>query len=182
MRVLILAVALCAAAPCQALTLKWNATRTDVTLSGDINGGDAERIINAISASSAPPHYLHLDSKGGDLAEARQLVLFVRAYGFMTVAESVCASACFAVWFAGKRRFVQPTSRIGIHAASAFNTATGRWVQNAESSVATAGVVALYRKLSVPAYLISQMAQTPPSQMYYLTSDDMLTCGAEILP
>jgi len=179
---LILAVALYATAlPCQALTLKWNATRTDITLSGDINVGDSERIINAISASAAPPHYIHLDSKGGDLGEARQLVRFVQAWRFRTVVEGVCASACFAIWLAGSARYVRTTSRIGIHSASAFNTATGKWVENGESAEATTKVANLYRKLNVPDYLISRMIETRPSSMYYLDQQDLSELGAHVM-
>jgi hypothetical protein len=136
-----------------------------------IEVGDSARIINAISASSAPPHYIHLNSKGGDLGEARELVRFVQAWRFRTVAEEVCASACFAVFMAGTTRTVMPGTRIGIHSASAWNAATGKW--DHRDGQATAALARLYKTLGVPDYLVELMTATPPHEMYYLTASDL---------
>jgi hypothetical protein len=175
----ILAAALCAALPAQALTLTWDRTHENAYLTGNIEAGDEWRIINAVSASSAVPHYVWITSKGGDLGAAKQLALFVKAHGFAVIAREVCSSACVAIWLSGSTRYVAPGTRIGVHSASAWSQSTGKW--DHVDPAATAAVARLYRKLGVSERLVGIMEATPISTMYYFDTQDLKELGARVI-
>ncbi len=57
-----------------------------------------------------------LDSPGGDVGEALRVADVIEAHGLSTVVRRQCASACTALFVAGRERRLLPLGRLGFHA------------------------------------------------------------------
>jgi hypothetical protein len=161
----------------------WSKTRETMYIHGDIEVGDAERIVQAIIANKRKLRGVMLNSPGGDVVEGYKLAAMVVGLDFDTsvVKGGECASACFMLWAAGRNRYIHADSRIGIHSASTFNVATGESSETARSYFRTMEMARVYDLLKVPVYLIGQMVVTPPTSMYWLSDTDKQWMQARVL-
>jgi hypothetical protein len=111
-----------------------------VALRGPIVSGDYQRLGEFIK--SLPPTDriigFALDSPGESVVEASEIAQMIKetSKSVLVTNNSGCSSACFLLFAAGSRRFVEPDALIGVHSASmngdetagsmAFTTAMAR--------------------------------------------------------
>jgi hypothetical protein len=150
-----------------------------IALHGDISEGDAASFSNIVKAANAQGKIvsgIRLNSQGGNLSEGLKLADLVRFAKIATIVPngSLCASACFLIFAGGEQRFASRSSQIGVHGAS-FNGA-----ETPESSAATIEMVRYAKLLGVPDRILGEMAATPPSEMFWLSQNDLLAMNVTL--
>ncbi|SMR82545.1 hypothetical protein SAMN04488030_2898 [Aliiroseovarius halocynthiae] len=66
-------------------------------------------------AQAPLPTSITLDSKGGNVFEARGLAKLITSHGLDTHVDATCSSACTLVFIAGSQRQLGPDARLGFH-------------------------------------------------------------------
>jgi hypothetical protein len=139
---------------------------------GPIVTGDTDRLTRALSTvtqSGRTLLALALDSPGGNVAEAEQLVAVIRSRQLPVVIpnNSQCASACFLLLAASPRRFAATDALVGVHSAS----------QNGAETETSLAVTTLMQRdaadLGVPPSIFGKMAQTTAGRVDWLEPDDL---------
>jgi hypothetical protein len=151
---------------------------TVIALGGDIEDGDAaatEAMIKSANDDGRLVSALRLDSPGGSLAEAIKLAELIRRAKLPTIvaAGSRCASACFIVFAAGVEKFASYDAAIGVHGVS---DRFGH--QSAQTEAATLSMARIASTFGVPPRIVRQMVITLPSDIAWLSPDDLRTMGA----
>jgi hypothetical protein len=139
---------------------------------GPIVPGDNDRLMRALSAIPSTGHTLlalALDSGGGNVAEAKQMVGVIRTRELPVVIprNSQCASACFLMFAASQYRFAATDALIGVHSASQNGAET-------DTSLAVTTLMARdAAELGVPPLIIGKMVETTPGRVEWLTPSDL---------
>jgi hypothetical protein len=120
---------------------------------------------------------LSLDSLGGTFEGSVGLAQVVRTFELSTYVEdgAQCASACFLVFAAGKKKFASYGARIGVHAGK---DPTG------DADRAAAGTDAMRRLLTaleVPLSITTRMAETPNDKVAWLSLPELRLMGVSVL-
>ena len=149
-----------------------------ILLQGDIEPGDAdavEALIKTINDDGRLVSAIRLDSPGGGLAEAIRLAELIRRAKVPTVvaARSRCASACFIVFASGVEKFASYDAAIGVHGVS---DRFGH--QTMQTEAATRSMARIASELGVPPRIVAQMIATRPSEIAWLSPDDLRAMGA----
>ncbi|HEX5327813.1 MAG TPA: hypothetical protein VFW75_14180, partial [Acetobacteraceae bacterium] len=151
-----------------------------ITATGPIIPGDTNRLMRLIGRF--PPNErilaLALDSPGGNLAEAVRLATLIRGARSTVAVFSgrKCVSACFLLFAAGSKRFVEADALVGVHSASQAGH------QTAGSLAATAAMARDAGALGAPPAIVGKMVEATPNQMEWLTPDDLASMGVKVLP
>jgi hypothetical protein len=166
-----------AAAASELTSVMTEDNATIIALGGDIEDGDAaatEAMIKSANDDGRLVSALRLDSPGGSLAEAIKLAELIRRAKLPTIvaAGSRCASACFIVFAAGIEKFASYDAAIGVHGVS---DRFGH--QSAQTEAATLSMARIASTLGVPPRLVRQMVATRPSDIAWLSPDDLRTMG-----
>jgi hypothetical protein len=155
--------------------------RVSVTIVGDIMPGDAEAFSQAVKQANDAGKFvanIRLNSNGGNLLEGVKLADAVR-FGKMSTnvgKQATCASACFLVFAAGATKFASYGAQIGVHGAS---DETGR--ETVSSEAATVSMAKIAKELGVPSAIIGRMVVTPPSEMVWLSPDELQSMGVTMV-
>jgi hypothetical protein len=139
---------------------------------GPIVPSDNDRLLQALA--TVPPTgrtllALALDSPGGDVAEAKEMVNVIRERHLPVVIprNSLCASACFLLFAASPRRFAATDALVGVHSASQ---------EGAETKTSLAVTTLMARdaaELGVPTSIIGKMVETTPGRVAWLEPADL---------
>jgi hypothetical protein len=172
-----------AAAPAAAATLTDAATKDGkviAVLAGDITEGDANKLkamIKAANDGGRLVYAIRLNSIGGNLAEGVRLAEIIRQAKLVTsvTAGATCASACFIAFAAGSEKFASYSAAVGVHGAS---DKSGR--ETPTSTAATVAMGRIVKELGVPPAIIGKMVVTPPTEMVWLSPDDLRSMGATL--
>ena len=156
-----------------------SADKVVVFLQGEIGPGDGDRLIALIRAAREANRVvssIRLNSPGGALREGVRVAAIVRSGQIATVVPNgaICASACFVIFAAGTERYVSGTASVGVHGASENGQET------AGSSAATIAMARIVKGLGVPPAVIGKMVVTPPSEVVWLTADDLRAMGVSV--
>lgn len=151
-------------------------SRDSLSLTGPIQKGDAKRIELAISrAESMDSHNswrtIALNSPGGDVAEAFSIGRLIRKHELTTAVpnDASCLSSCVFVLAAGvmKLRF----GLVGIHRPYFAEMPTGN-VDTGIKQLLAASENYL-DEMNIPRSLAEEMFSTPPSNIRYLTNEEI---------
>lgn len=148
--------------------------KVTITLAGSIESGDAARLATMIRAENDAGRLVsavRLHSPGGNLLEGVKLAAIIRRAKIATSVASgaLCASACFVAFAAGAEKTAHYQGRVGVHGAS---DKSGR-----EAGNATVVMARVVKELGVSPAVIGKMVVTPPSQMVWLSPDDLKSMG-----
>lgn len=148
-----------------------------IILSGTIEPGDADQLQKIIRDSNNTGRVvsaIRLNSTGGNLLEGAKLADMIRfaKMDSVVVNGATCASACFLAFAAGVEKYASYSSSIGVHGAS---DADGN--DTDESKVATVGMAKAAKILGVPSEIIGKMVVTPPSEIIWLSPNDLRAMG-----
>lgn len=152
-----------------------------IVLRGTIAANDYERLYNGLYDISQNNHItfdaIRLDTGGGNLIAGFKLAMFIRKYNIATVvpANSMCASACFLIFAAGRERWADYTSKIGVHSVS---------INGEEDATTAQGTVIMTRYLSnlgVPKGIIGRLVTTKPNDMAWLDKNELDSMSVKYL-
>ena len=150
--------------------------RVEISIVGNILPGDADSLSARLKAAKDAGKVVtsvRLNSNGGNLLEGVRLADVVRSANVSTkVGENaICASACFLIFAAGATKFAYVRARIGVHGASEMG---------AESRKGTLEMARIAEELDVPESIVRRMKNTPPTDMTWLSLNDLRLMGADI--
>jgi hypothetical protein len=154
--------------------------RVTILVNGEISTGDADAFKAAVKQANDAGRLVgnvRLNSNGGSLLEGVKLADAIR-YGKMSTnvgKKATCASACFLVFAAGATKFASYGAQIGVHGASE----AGR--ETVASEAATVSMAKVAKELGVPPAIIGRMVVTPPTEMVWLTPQDLQSMGATMV-
>jgi hypothetical protein len=143
---------------------------TEVELSGGLRAGSAKelvRILNAVPQAKV----LHVNSVGGRLREAQEMMRLVRERGLTTYTSEQCLSAATLVFIAGKERVVAGTARLGFHRPS-FPGMT-----DDQEHAAHELMHRTMRSAAIAEQFIDRVLATPSEEMWYPTVEEMRRSG-----
>jgi hypothetical protein len=155
--------------------------RVLVLITGEITPGDADTFSAAVKEANGAGKLVanvRLNSEGGNLLEGVKLADAVR-FGKISTnigRNATCASACFLVFAAGSSKFADYTAQIGVHGASdqAGNETT-------QSDAATVSMARIAKELGVPSSIIGRMVVTPPTEMVWLSPQELQSMGTTMV-
>ncbi|MDN4986573.1 ATP-dependent Clp protease proteolytic subunit [Bradyrhizobium sp. WYCCWR 13022] len=155
--------------------------KTIIFLTGEIIEGDADTLKAAIKSANDAGKLVsgvRLNSPGGNLLEGLKLADAVRFAKVATnvAANATCASACFLVYAAGSTKFANYNAQVGVHGAS-----DKQGEETVASGAATVSMARAAKDLGVPAAIIGRMVVTPPSEMVWLTPQDLQSMGTTMV-
>ncbi len=155
--------------------------RVIIQIVGEIADGDTESFTAAIKTANDSGKLVanvRLNSIGGNLLEGVRLAAAVKFAKMSTnVGQgATCASACFLVFAAGETKFASYTAQIGVHGAS---DQTG--AETVQSGAATVSMARIAKELGVPSAIIGRMVVTPPSEMVWLSPQDLQSMGTTMV-
>ncbi|ODM75031.1 hypothetical protein A6452_38940 [Bradyrhizobium elkanii] len=148
---------------------------------GELVPGDSDKFSSAVKQANDAGKYVanvRLDSPGGNLLEGAKIADSIR-FGKMSTnvgKTAVCASACFLLFAAGSSKNVSYGAQIGVHGASNENGE-----QTAASGAATVSMAKMAKELGVPPAIIGRMVVTAPSDMVWLSPQDLQSMGTTIM-
>lgn len=142
-----------------------------LSLRGEIVAGDFDQLAAELVAIRSRPGLplLALDSPGGNVIEADNMANVIRRLGLGVVVSDgeECASACFLLFAASLHRAAAPGAKIGVHSASL----------SGDENLLTLDVTALMARAAaafgVPPSVLGRMITTVPSDMAWLTDDEL---------
>ena len=148
----------------------------EISISGNIVAGDAELLRTRIKAATDAGKLVtsvRLNSEGGSLLEGARLADVVKSTKVSTNVgqNATCASACFLIFAAGETKYAYVRARIGVHGASENGT---------ESRKATKAMARIAEELNVPESIVRRMVNTPPTDVTWLSLNDLRLMGADI--
>ena len=152
-----------------------------ITATGPIIPGDSDRLRAFVKTLPQSKKDLVLnfffDSPGGNIVEAEKIAAYVHetAASVTIPNTSQCASACFLIFAAAKRRFMGPDALIGVHSVS----------QSGDENLATMAFTTIFARQAaaygVPPAILGKMVQTEPGRMAWLTPTDLRPMGVVVL-
>ena len=151
--------------------LEVRADGRSILLYGGINDGAADKLERALRVAPAVKTVV-LSSNGGWIREGRMLAEVIRRHHLDTYVEGYCASACTIAFLAGRDRAAAPNAKIGFHASRAIGDQSGKIVRQE-----TLELLGIYRSAGLSDAFIRRVGSTPNSQMWYPTTEEMLTAG-----
>ena len=159
-----------------------------LTLDGPIVAGDPERLAAAIFEANARGYRLdalRLNSPGGLIWEAMAMAVMVRWVENMATVvqkDAKCESACFGLFAAGYRKYVDPSpGQIGVHSIYELIRQEGaETLLPKEIGDLTVQMVRLLKMINVPNSIIGKIVTTPPKGMSYLSVEDLWEMRVEV--
>lgn len=187
-----------------AATIELKDYNTELSVNGEMQAGDAERIISLVLASRVfdkvgqgvyQLQNISINSKGGDIGEALKIASFVRAtYLNLSVrggekgTPSVCASACFFVYIAAYSRHANGVDikvdwrlnfsqgLVGIHRPY-YLVPQGGLASQARQDDVMRSVRSSLQLEGISQHLIDEMMAHPSNDVYWLTRRDIESIG-----
>jgi hypothetical protein len=117
-----------------------------------------------------------LEGPGGNLSTGIEIGNRIRLRGYRTAVApgTVCASACAIAWLGGARRHLDPSSRVGFHAA--YIDENGRQM---ESGVGNALVGSYANRLGLTDSAVIFITSAGPQEMNWVQTGSMNAYGVE---
>jgi hypothetical protein len=143
---------------------------TEIEFRGGLRAGSArelERILSAVPRAKV----LHIESPGGRIAEAKQMMRLVHQRSLTTYTSEYCLSAATLVLMAGKERVIAADAKVGFHAGS-FPGLTPE-----QQSEMNQVVRATMQSAGVSEEFTDRVLATPADQMWYPSFEEMKMNG-----
>jgi len=144
-------------------------------LTGQINPGAAEQIIEELTHTSEYIESIVLNSPGGSVTDALMIGNKIRELKLNTQVEDggYCASSCPLVFAAGVKRIVGQKAVVGVHQIYGV-TAKTTAAQAMSDAQTTTGVISTYlSEMGSDESLWLHALETPPQSLYYFTSEEL---------
>ncbi|MBC3917669.1 ATP-dependent Clp protease proteolytic subunit [Undibacterium sp. CY18W] len=136
-------------------------------LRGSFGEGSASKFAAEL-AKAGQIKFIVLNSQGGRLLEADKIASMVSERKLDTYVEGVCVSACTYVFLAGRDRAATVNAKIGFHQPSFPG------LEGAALIAATNNMLNKYRSINLPESFVTKIGQTPASNMWYPSREEMI--------
>lgn len=155
-----------------------------LSLTGSIDPGSFERVQAELEARGEYVKQVSLNSPGGSVIDAVKIGALMVAGEYTTsVAHgALCASSCPLIFAGGKQRLASRQSAIGVHQVYAVANAgdlpaglAGVGTAMSEAQRTTAVITRYLNTTGVDPAMWLHALETPPSQLYYLSSEELAT-------
>lgn len=157
-------------------------SRPEIYLSGDITAATVGELTSLIRVNRLEGAILYLDSAGGDPQAGMDLGSVVRRAKMNTAVgrpgkspgsplAGSCMSACVLTLAGGQYRFLDPSSKVGIHR---FYRRTSQATDLAVGQVLSAAITSYLVKMGISSDLFGRMVQVGQGQMELLSFSDAL--------
>ncbi len=143
---------------------------TDIEFRGGLRAGSA-RELKQILAAVPQAKVLHIESPGGRIREAEEMMELVREHGLTTYTSEECKSAATLVLMSGKERVITANAKVGFHAGT-FPGLTAEQRRGTDDLVRSTMQAA-----GVSEEFVDRVLATPPDQMWYPSYQEMLSSG-----
>lgn len=140
---------------------------------GEIAIGSTERLRELIE-THPEIRRIDLDSPGGHIFEARGLARLVKDHGLATQVTRDCSSACTLVFVAGASRHLSDGARLGFHSYALIDA---KWHPGFDISAEQARDRAFFRAQNVSEGFVTQIYDTPPSEVWFPTREELFAAG-----
>ena len=172
MKFLILCLIAAMSHECLALEMRRVSTCSGVVLRmrGDITDGDYARVRSQFYKNEIVG--IDLGSDGGDLEDGVRIANLIRRKGVIVYVSSDCSSVCAFIFFAGVKRYLAGSARIGVHSAS-----NDRDIEDTGSMRLTLTLARNAAKFGVPDAAVGKMVTTSPANISYLDKSDLAALG-----
>ena len=119
----------------------------------------------------ARPTIVILNSRGGYIDPAMRIGRLVRHLKYETRVRNgaICNSACTLIWYAGAFRYLDRSTRLGLHSVFDDN------YERLETSNAIVGNYLL--KLDIPLHLINLQSKADPRSIIYVSHEQAKAWG-----
>jgi hypothetical protein len=146
-----------------------------IFLQGPIESGDGEKF--EASVRSVDRAVVFFRSPGGNLRAGLSIGATINTKGFATAVPPSysCASACALAWLGGARRYMEPNSKIGFHAASIERNGRAQ-----ESGLANALIGAYLNQLGLPLIAVEYITFKSPDDIQWLSITDAMRIGINV--
>jgi hypothetical protein len=143
---------------------------TEIEFRGGLRAGSAKEL-ERIFAAVPQAKVLHIESPGGRIGEAKEMIQLVRERGLITYTSELCLSAATLVLMSGKERVVAADAKVGYHAGT-FPGATAEQQGEMDNLVSST-----MQSAGVSEQFISRVLATSPEQMWYPSFEEMRQNG-----
>jgi hypothetical protein len=162
-------------------------TMSYISISGDIEAGDALRLERFIFENNVSPFSIvFLNSPGGSLYEGMSIGRVIRKYrlntqigyfsefGTLITKDSFCYSSCSLAYIGGVWRYKSADSFYGIHR---FYSPVPSVNAEQTAQAASGNIVEYFAEMGVASDLFVQMSRTPSVNMLILNDEDLVNMG-----
>lgn len=148
-----------------------------IQITGEFRKSDDQKFRDAIANLLPLFGVVVLDSPGGELTSALAIGKVIKLRGYSTIvrAGDVWASACALIWLAGETRYMDPSSKIGFHAAHVV-----KGHDAVESGMANALVGAYLSQLGLATDAIKYITSPSPSDVQWLSIRHAMLLGINV--
>ena len=148
-----------------------------VRITGEFEKSDYPKFMRAVAKLPLLFVVVLFNSPGGDLDSALSIGEEIKHRGFSTAVEAgaICASACALAWLAGDTRYMEPSSKIGFHAA--YVREGQKAVEKGEGN---ALVGAYLERLGLSSDAIRYITRASPSDVQWLSIRHSMMLGINV--
>ena len=158
--------------------LGWDAEKSkdsySLTLDGEIERGDLQKLLMKIKKKGYMPHILILTSPGGDVDEAINIGRFIRESLIYILPGYQCLSSCFLVFVAGVDRRTGSLVELGAHRPyydpSYFKDLTPKQAEKKQRK-AMEDVSAYLREMGVAQHIVDKIMNVPSNKLWMMSSE-----------
>lgn len=140
---------------------------TVLELSGSISWAVPQNL-QAMLAASPNVHVIRLDSPGGYIKSALEVMEVIRQRELDTYVDRLCASACTLIFLSGRQHWLGENARLGFHRGH------GPGVSPAQVDPLLRQA---YESLGVPEPFVAHVLRTPPDNLWMPTQDELRKAG-----
>lgn len=158
--------------------LAFSVEGPQMTLTGAIADGDAERAISYLEARASDVQHVRLNSPGGSVRDALAIgrALRDRELGTRLEAGDICLSACPYILAGGVTRQVDDLAQVGVHQHYFDANSVLPAFLAVESIQAGQGdVMAHFKEMGVDPLVMLHALRTPPKEIYVLLPEQLQT-------
>lgn len=138
---------------------------TELELTGGMPFGTAAAVRREFEAFPGI-RVVHMNSLGGRIGEALQLIRLFEQHKVTTYTSSVCVSACAIAFLGGEERYISEDAKLGFHSSSLGDI-------KADADELNAPVLKAMEARKIPRYFAKQSVETPPDDMWFPSHDEL---------
>ena len=143
---------------------------TDIQINGDIAFGLTDELRTRL-AELPSVRVIHLNSRGGRIAEATMLRNLIKEFKLSTYTEAGCYSACTTAFLAGQMRILDVNAKLGFH--QGYLAGLPRFLmQETEKEE-----MKFFLEKGVSNDFVRKAFSVPHDDMWYPSTDELIKAG-----
>jgi ATP-dependent protease ClpP protease subunit len=158
-----------------------------IYLDGTIDSDAPVRLQHEININDIHYALVFINSPGGSVQAAMELGKIIRRNGFVTYVgrkqqnvntkavypvnvSGECYSACVFAYIGGNYRYIEPTSKIGVHR---FHSASYKYANEDNAQIVSAAIISYLNEMGIDASLFNLMSKAGKDELYILDNAEL---------